>query len=84
MDDKMRSEPNETVRAEYNAPRAERLSDAARVCGSNVCTGDGSGAGPGCDHGGNATSCKTYGNTAGEGCETGGVAFECKDGNGAL
>jgi len=82
MENRTGSEPSEAARAEYDAPRAQRLNDAARARGE-VCQANGSDAGPGCDNGGIATSCDDYGNRATEGCMTGDTANECGDGNAA-
>ncbi len=83
MDDQKSSRPNESVRAEYDAPRAQRLSDAALGSGSQ-CTADGSGANNTCTTGTGAVACEGNGNGAYIGCRPGSDAAECLgNGNGA-
>jgi len=80
MENQMSSEPNEPVRAGYDAPRAERLNDAARASGGH-CEGNGSGAMRDCIPGDGAISCQNFGNYAQIGCSTGDDARECGAGN---
>lgn len=94
MEKQMNSKPNEPVRAEYNAPRAQRLSDAVQASGEDCvpgnaagypgyCEANGSAAHDTCVDGGVATACQTNGNGASRGCRTGGNAAECVTGNSA-
>jgi hypothetical protein len=76
MDEQMSSRPTEPVRAEYDAPRAQRLSDAAQASGSQ-CTANGSGANNTCLSGDNAVACERNGNGAYIGCRAGSGAAEC-------
>jgi hypothetical protein len=80
MDNQMSSKPSEPVRAGYDAPRAERLGDAARASGGQ-CEANGSGAMRDCADGAQATSCLNFGNYAQIGCSTGEQAHECGAGN---
>jgi hypothetical protein len=83
MENQMSSKPNEPARAGYDAPRAQRLSDAARASGTQ-CTGNGSGAMRDCTNGDGAVACKDNGNYAQMGCSSGISAHECRVGNSAL
>ena len=80
MKNQMDSDPNEPASAEYDAPRAQRLSDAGRASGGQ-CAGDGNTASRDCANGTGATSCSMDGNSATQGCSTGMQATECGDGN---
>ncbi len=83
MEKQTGSEANEPVRAGYDAPRAERLNDAARASGDQ-CLSNGSGAMRDCANGDAAISCKDYGNYAQMGCSSGARARECGAGNSAV
>ena len=80
MKDQMSSEPTEPARAGYDAPRAERLSDAARASGGE-CIGDGMSAHDTCTNGNSAVACQNNGHSAYQGCVTGESATECGTGN---
>jgi hypothetical protein len=68
----------------YDAPQAQRLSDAAQASGQQ-CHANGSGALRGCKNGEGAASCFENGNYADIGCSTGARANECASaGNGAV
>lgn len=60
----------------YDAPQAQRLSDAARASGQQ-CRANGSGAMKGCRDGQGASSCAQNGNYAQQGCSSGASANEC-------
>jgi len=74
------SESTEPARAGYDAPRAQRLSDAVRASGEQ-CAGDGNTAGEVCTNGSGAVSCLDNGNYAYAGCRDGQSATECGQGN---
>jgi hypothetical protein len=76
MKNQMSPDPNEPVRAEYDAPRAQRLSDAVRARGAQ-CSGDGNGASEDCINGTGAKACVADGNRAFDGCVSGTGATEC-------
>jgi hypothetical protein len=94
MDNQMNSEPNEPVRAGYDAPRAQRLSDAVRASGEDCvpgnaadpgqCLTNGSAAQNTCTSGGDAVACENNGNTATLACHSGADATECGNGNSAI
>ena len=83
MENQTSPKPNEPVRAGYDAPRAERLNDAARAKGGQ-CEANGSGAMRECANGDGAISCLNFGNYAQIGCSTGDDARECGAGNAAV
>jgi hypothetical protein len=82
MKKQMNSGANESARAGYDAPRAQRLNDAATATG-NQCAANGDSAGNTCvNNGSNAVACLNYGNNAYNGCvDTGNTAHECGAGN---
>jgi hypothetical protein len=95
MDNQMSSEPNEPARAGYDAPRAQRLSDAVRARGVDCvpgnhadpgqCEANGSAAQNTCyTTGSTAVACENFGNTASLACHTGQTATECGTGNSAV
>ena len=68
----------------YEAPQAQRLSDAARASGQQ-CRANGSGALRGCKDGQGASACEQNGNYADIGCSSGARAHECSgNGNSAM
>ena len=79
MKDQMSSEPNEPARAGYDAPRAQRLSDAVRASGGQ-CIGHGQSAHDTCANGNSAIACLDNGNSAYQGCVAGESATECGTG----
>ncbi len=93
MDNQISSEPREPARTGYDAPRAQRLSDAARASGDDCghgnqagdpgeCITNGSAAHQSCTTGGDAVACRAVGNSAYAGCYyAGNTATECGDGN---
>ncbi len=74
------SEPIDPARAGYDAPRAQRLSDAVRASGGQ-CVGDGQSAHDTCTNGSGAIACLNNGNNAYQGCVTGTGATECGTGS---
>ena len=91
MDNQISSELREPAHAAYDAPRAQRLSDAVpakgTTCGSGnnpeaECQTNGSAAIQACVTGTSATACRDNGNSARQGCYyAGNTAFECGSGS---
>lgn len=82
MQKQLKSDGDESARAGYDAPRAQRLNDAATATG-NQCASNGDSAGNTCvGNGSGAVACMNVGNNAYNGCvDLGNSATECGAGN---